>query len=42
MGGFITMNRDYMANMYFNIVDVIETLEREPINVIETLVDSIN
>ena len=29
------MNRDYMANMYFNIVDVIETLEREPINVID-------
>ena len=29
------MNREYMANMYFNIVDVIETLEREPINVID-------
>ena len=29
------MNRDYMANMYFNIVEIIETLEREPINVID-------
>ena len=29
------MNKEYMANMYFNIVDVIETLEREPINVID-------
>ena len=29
------MNREYMANMYFNIVDIIETLEREPINVID-------
>ena len=29
------MNREYMANMYFNIVDVIETLERERINVID-------
>ena len=26
------MNRDYMANMYFNIVDVIETLEYHSIN----------
>ena len=27
------MNRDYMANMYFNIVDVIETLEYHSLNV---------
>ena len=36
------MNRDYMANMLFDINDVVETLKREPINVIETFVDSIN
>ena len=29
------MNRDYMANMLFNINDVVETLKREPINVID-------
>ena len=29
------MNRDYMANMLFNINDVVETLRREPINVID-------
>jgi len=26
------MNKDYMANMYFNVVDVIETLEYHSIN----------
>ena len=29
------MDRDYMANMLFNINDVVETLKREPINVID-------
>ena len=29
------MNRDYMANMLFDINDVVETLKREPINVID-------
>tara|TARA_R100000329_G_scaffold37321_1_gene35196 strand:+ start:105 stop:443 length:339 start_codon:yes stop_codon:yes gene_type:complete len=29
------MNRDYMANMLFNINDVVETLKREPINAID-------
>ena len=36
------MNREYMANMYFNIVDIIETLEREPINVIENNDETVN
>jgi hypothetical protein len=32
MGGFITMNRDYMANMLFNINDVVETLQVHTFN----------